>query len=129
MNILYLLILLIITGSSIINSIKWGRFAQREHYLPGSVTRFYFRWVRTPFINKFLFFISLILFVISLWLYFVPLFVIILTLLTPLGISFNTRTGDVNITERLQRVNYLYYLFIVLISVISFLTKCYVQYF
>lgn len=122
MNILYLLILLIITGSSIINSIKWGRFAQREHYLPGSVTRFYFRWVRTTFINKFLFFISLILFVISLWLYFVPIFVIILTLLTPLGISFKTRTGDVNITERLQRVNYLYYLLIVLISIVSYLT-------
>ena len=122
MNILYLLILLIITGSSIINSIKWGRFAQREHYLPGSVTRFYFRWVRTTFINKFLFFISLILFVISLWLYFVPIFLIILTLFTPLGISFKTRTGDVNITERLQRVNYTYYLFIVLISVVSYLT-------
>ncbi|MBO71115.1 MAG: hypothetical protein CL508_02230 [Actinobacteria bacterium] len=122
MNILYLLILLIITGSSIINSIKWGRFAQREHYLPGSVTRFYFRWVRTTFINKFLFFISLILFVISLWLYFVPIFVIILTLFTPLGISFKTRTGDINITERLQRVNYLYYLVIVLISLVSYFT-------
>ena len=122
MNILYLLILLIITGSSIINSIKWGRFAQREHYLPGSVTRFYFRWVRTTFINKFLFFISLILFVISLWLYFVPIFVIILTLFTPLGISFKTRTGDVNTTERLQRVNYLYYLVIVLISLVSYFT-------
>ena len=65
MNILYLLILLIITGSSIINSIKWGRFAQREHYLPGSVTRFYFRWVRTSFINKLLFFASFIIIVAS----------------------------------------------------------------
>ena len=119
MNILYLLILLIITGSSIINSIKWGRFAQREHYLPGSVTRFYFRWVRTSFVNKFLFFISLILFVISLWLYFVPIFVIILTLLTPVGISFNTRTGDVNITERLQRVNSVSYTHLTLPTIYS----------
>ena len=108
MSFVYVLILLIITAGSLFNSIKWGRFAQREHYLPGSVTKFYFRWVRTRFTNKLLLFLSLILFVISLWLYYIPLLVVLITVFSPIGIDFKPRTGDVIITERLKRVNYLY---------------------
>jgi len=121
MNFLYILVLLIITAGSLFNSIKWSRFAQREHYLPGSVTKFYFRWVRTRFINKLLLFISLILFVISLWLYYIPLLVVFITVFSPIGINFKHRTGDVEITERLKRVNYLYYSIILLASLITYL--------
>ena len=121
MNFVYLIILLIITAGTLFNSIKWGRFAQREHYLPGSVTKFYFRWIRTKFINRFMFFISLILFVISLWIYYVPLLVVCLTIFSPLGINFKSRTGEIVITERLKRVNYLYYSIVLLISLVSYL--------
>ena len=121
MNFVYLIILLIITAGTLFNSIKWGRFAQREHYLPGSVTKFYFRWIRTKFINRFMFFISLILFVVSLWIYYVPLLVVCLTIFSPLGINFKSRTGEIVITERLKRVNYLYYSIVLLISLVSYL--------
>ena len=105
MNFVYLIILLIITAGTLFNSIKWGRFAQREHYLPGSVTKFYFRWIRTKFINRFMFFISLILFVVSLWVYYVPLLVVCLTIFSPLGINFKSRTGEIVITGSKQITN------------------------
>ncbi len=120
MNFVYLLILLIITFGTLFNSKKWSRFAQREHYLPGSVTKFYFRWVRTKFINKFLFFLCLILFVLSLWIYYIPLLIISITVFSPIGINFKPRTGDVVITERLKRVNYLYFSIVILISFVSY---------
>ena len=54
-----------LTLSSCLNSIRWGRVAQREHYIPGYVTKFYFRWVRlVPFNN-------LYFFLLSSWLYYV----------------------------------------------------------
>ena len=121
MSLLYVLIIfLFITAGSLFNSIKWGRFAQREHYLPGSVTKFYFRWVRTKFINKFLFLLSLILFILSLLFEYIPLLILVITMFSPIGINFKSRTGNVVITERLKRVNYLYYGIIVLISIITY---------
>ena len=52
MNILYTTVLFLLTLSSCANSLRWGRIAQREHYIPGYVTKFYFRWVRlVPFNN------------------------------------------------------------------------------
>ena len=68
-----------------------------------------------------MFFISLILFVISLWIYYVPLLVVCLTIFSPLGINFKSRTGEIVITERLKRVNYLYYSIVLLISLVSYL--------
>ena len=120
MNFIYLLILILVTFATLFNSIKWGRFAQREHYLPGSVTRFYFRWVRTKFINKFLFLLSLILFILSLWIEYIPLLILVITMFSPMGINFKPRTGDVVITERLKRVNYLYYGIVIFISIITY---------
>ncbi len=120
MNFIYLLILILVTFATLFNSIKWGRFAQREHYLPGSVTRFYFRWVRTKFINKFLFLLSLILFILSLWIEYIPLPILVITMFSPIGINFKPRTGDVVITERLKRVNYLYYGIVIFISIITY---------
>ncbi len=120
MNFIYLLILILVTFATLFNSIKWGRFAQREHYLPGSVTRFYFRWVRTKFFNKFLFLLSLILFILSLWIEYIPLLILVITMFSPMGINFKPRTGDVVITERLKRVNYLYYGIVIFISIITY---------
>ena len=127
MNFGPIIILLIVTLGTSLNSIKWGRFAQREHYLPGSVTRFYFRWVRTKIINRFLFTLSLFLFILSIfnwgniWVYLLPLAILSITFLSPIGINFKPRTGDVVVTERLRRVNYLYYTIVALISLFSYI--------
>ena len=59
MNLFYLLVLILLTLSSCMNSVRWGRIAQREHYIQGYVTKFYFRWVRlVPFNNLYFFFVT-----------------------------------------------------------------------
>ncbi|MDB2326490.1 Mur ligase family protein [Candidatus Actinomarina sp.] len=123
MNTSYLLVLLVLTFGSLINSIKWARFAQREHYLGGSVTKFYFRWVKSRTSN-YLFYIALLISgVVSLWLYYFPIIVVVLTLITPFGLSFSARTSKVENTERLLRVNKVYYFIIISISAVSLVVE------
>ncbi len=119
MNGSYLIILLILTIGSALNSVKWARFAQREHYIGGSVTRFYFRWVKAKTSNYLLFIVLLLTAIVSLWIFYIPVFVTLLTLFTPIGLSFASRTSKVQKTERLNRVNNLYYFIIVSISAVS----------
>src|SRR5210317_1439749 len=123
MNGNYFLILLILTGASLLNSVKWARFAQREHYLGGSVTKFYFRWVKSKTSNYLLFITLLLSGVVSLWIYYFPLLVIILTLFTPIGLSFSSRTSKIENTERLLRVNRFYYFVIISISAVSLVVE------
>src|SRR6056300_288260 len=123
MNGNYFLILLILTGASLLNSVKWARFAQREHYLGGSVTKFYFRWVKSKTSNYLLFITLLLSGVVSLWIYYFPLLVIVLTLFTPIGLSFSSRTSKIENTERLLRVNRFYYFVIISISAVSLVVE------
>ena len=67
MNILYTTVLILLTLSSCLNSLRWGRIAQREHYIPGYVTKFYFRWVRLVPFNSLYYLTSIILAFLSLW--------------------------------------------------------------
>ncbi len=120
MEFIYLLVLVLFTTSSLVNSLKWSRIAQREHYISGYVTKFYFRWVRKVPFNNLFFLIMIFLGLFSLW---TPVTAIILalgTLITPIGLDFKPRTSKVNKTERLKRVNNLYYLFIISTSLFSF---------
>ena len=119
----YLFILLILTVASLLNSAKWARFAQREHYIGGSVTRFYFRWVKSKTSNNLLFIALLVSGVVSLWVYYFPLVVIALTLFTPIGLSFSSRTSKIENTERLSRVNKFYYFVIISISAVSLVVE------
>ena len=59
MNFVYILVLIFLTLSSCLNLIRWGRVAQREHYIPGYVTKFYFRWVRLVPFNNLYFFLAI----------------------------------------------------------------------
>ena len=119
MNFLYIVVIFLLTISSCINSIRWGRVAQREHYIPGYVTKFYFRWVRLVPFNNLYFLFALVLTLLSLWSPYPAILLSLLTLLTPRGLSFNYRTSKMNLTERLKRLNLTYYLLIISISFIS----------
>tara|TARA_B100001113_G_scaffold317230_1_gene284513 strand:- start:1194 stop:2666 length:1473 start_codon:yes stop_codon:yes gene_type:complete len=101
------------------NSIRWGRIAQREHYIQGYVTKFYFRWVRLVPFNNLYFLLAIILALLSLWSPYPAIFLSALTLLTPRGLDFKHRTTKINLTERLRRLNIIYCGLIVLISILS----------
>ena len=119
MNFVYILVLIFLTLSSCLNLIRWGRVAQREHYIPGYVTKFYFRWVRLVPFNNLYFFLAIILALLSLWSPYPALLLSVLTLVKPIGLDFKHRTSKVNITERLKRLNIIYCIFVVLISIVS----------
>jgi len=119
MNILYISVIILLTLSSCINSIRWGRVAQREHYIPGYVTKFYFRWVRLVPFNNLYFILAVILTLLSLWTPYPAIILSVITIITPRGLSFNYRTTKVNLTERLKRLNFTYYLLIISISLLS----------
>ena len=123
MNTLYLIVLFSLTVGSLVNSLKWSRLGQREHYIGGSVTRFYFRWVKSKTSNYMLFILLLICGIISLWIAYFPFIVIILTILTPIGLTFSSRTSKVVKTERLSRVNNFYYFVIISISAVSLVVE------
>jgi len=119
MNLFYILVLVFLTLSSCLNVIRWGRVAQREHYIPGYVTKFFFRWVRLVPFNNLYFFLAIILALLSLWSPYPALLLSVLTLVTPIGLDFKHRTSKANITERLKRLNIIYCILVVLISIAS----------
>ena len=123
MNATYVIVLLALTIGSLINSAKWSRLAQREHYIGGSVTKFYFRWVKSKTSNYILFILLLISGFISLWLAYFPALVLILSTFTPIGLTFSSRTSEIVKTERLSRVNNFYYFVIISISAVSLVVE------
>ncbi|MDA9712775.1 Mur ligase family protein [Acidimicrobiaceae bacterium] len=120
MNLVDILTLALITIATCINSVRWERIAQREHYIPSYVSKFYFRWVRSRGLNRFIFFITLILCILSLYLRYVPILICAVNLITPIGLSFKPRTSKVEKTERLKRASYLYFFLVIFISLASF---------
>lgn len=119
MELIHFFVLILFTFSSIINSIRWSRVAQREHYIAGYVTKFYFRWIKLFPYNKILFAVSILLFLVSLWTPVTAILLAILNLIIPLGLSFNPRTSKVKYTERLKRLNILYILLVVFLTFVS----------
>ena len=122
MSFIYIVVISLLTLSSCINSIRWERIAQREHYISGYVTKFYFRWVRLVPFNNIYFFIAFVLAFLSLWSPYPAIVLSIVTILTPTGLGYKYRTSKVQTTERLMRLNITYYLLIVVISSISLFT-------
>ena len=119
MNLIYIVVIFLLTLSSCISSVRWGRVAQREHYIPGYVTKFYFRWVRLVPFNNLYFFFCLVLMFSSLWSPFPAIILAVVTLFTPVGLSFQYRTSKVSMTQRLKRLNLTYYLLLIIISTVS----------
>ena len=119
MNLIYFIVLFLLTSSSLINALRWSRVAQREHYVPGYVSKFYFRWVKLVPFNNFYFLLTLIFMILSLWNPYTAILVAILTLLLPRGLSFDYRTSEVKQTERIKRLNIVYFILISSISLAS----------
>ena len=115
MNTIYTIVLIILTLSSCANSLRWGRIAQREHYIPGYVTKFYFRWVRLVPYNNLYYLSSLILALLSLWTPYTALVLAIFNLFLPMGLLFKDRSSKVEFKDRLKRLNIVYYFLIILI--------------
>ena len=112
MNILYTTVLILLTLSSCVNSLRWGRIAQREHYIPGYVTKFYFRWVRLVPFNNLYYLTSILLALLSLWTPYTAIVLAIINLFLPRGLLFKDRSSKVEFTERLKRLNIVYYILI-----------------
>ena len=123
MNLIYFTVLLLLTVSSLVNALRWSRIAQREHYIPGYVGKFYFRWVKLIPFNNLYFFLTIIFMIISLWNPYTAILVAILSLLLPRGLSFDYRTSKVEQTERIKRLNIVYFILILLISLASVLLE------
>ncbi len=123
MNLIYFTVLLLLTVSSLVNALRWSRIAQREHYIPGYVGKFYFRWVKLIPFNNLYFFLTIIFMIISLWNPYTAILVAILSLLLPRGLSFDYRTSKVEQTERIKRLNIVYFVLILLISLASVLLE------
>ena len=123
MNLIYFTVLLLLTVSSLVNALRWSRIAQREHYIPGYVGKFYFRWVKLIPFNNLYFFLTIIFMIISLWNPYTAILVAILSLLLPRGLSFDYRTSKVEQTERIKRLNIVYFILIILISLASVLLE------
>ena len=117
MSIFHWAILFLYYVSSLINGIRWSRIAQREHYIPGSISRFYFRWIKLNKINYFLSIVFLLVIFLSLMYEFASILSIFVGLVFPYGISYSTRTSNIDITPRLKRLFLVYVLFLSLIHI------------
>ncbi|HSK07866.1 MAG TPA: hypothetical protein VK990_10125 [Acidimicrobiia bacterium] len=83
--------------------LRWLRVAQREHYLPTSVTRFAVRWWRSRPLNLGLVGVAMIGLAGSLW---SPWFGLLVALaqLGPIGLTVRGRTSPLVWTGRLRRL-------------------------
>lgn len=122
MSIFHWAILFLYYVSSLINGIRWSRIAQREHYIPGSISRFYFRWIKLNKINYFLSIVFLLVIFLSLMYEFASILAIFVGLVFPYGISYSTRTSNIDITPRLKRLFLVYVLFITFVTVLFLAT-------
>ena len=92
-------------AASVPAGLRWLRVAQREHYLPGSVSTFADRWRRSSLLNFVLDLVSLfgIVAVVILdvrWAVLVPA----VTALWPIGLTLKGRTSPLAWTDRLRRL-------------------------
>jgi UDP-N-acetylmuramoyl-tripeptide--D-alanyl-D-alanine ligase len=85
------------------SALRWLRVAQREHYLPGSVSRFAVRWWSAGPMNLALLAISVAGVIGSIWL--APLgFLVPLAQIGPVGLTVRGRTSPLAWTDRLRRL-------------------------
>ena len=118
MTLLHWFIFLLYFFGCIANGFRWSRIAQREHYIPGSVSKFYMRWLKLNKINYIILLILLIFIFLSLLYELASLVVIFLVLIFPYGLTYTTRTSNIEITPRLKRCYFVYLLFIIFFSIL-----------
>ena len=118
MTVLHWIIFVLLYLGTVISSLRWARIAQREHYIPKSISRFYWRWIRLKSPNLILLFTIIILTIGSLWYERIAFLLIPVLLIFPFGVGYKSRTEEVVYTPRLRRLIIVY---IVLVTLISFL--------
>ena len=89
-------------GAAVLAGLRWLRVAQREHYIPGSVTRITSYWIGSSAANALMVLAGASAAAISLWIPWVGLFVFAQVALWPLGLSIRGRTSPLRWTRRLS---------------------------
>jgi UDP-N-acetylmuramoyl-tripeptide--D-alanyl-D-alanine ligase len=85
-------------------TVRWARVAQREHYIPGSTTRFAGRWwLRRP-PNPALAVVAMIALAVGLWVAPVGLLSAASVAVGPVGLGLRGRTSPLRWTARLKRL-------------------------
>ena len=87
-----------------LGALRWMRVAQREHYLPWTVTRFATRWWTTRVDNRVLFGVGLVALVVSVVAPAVGLLTALVVAAAPRGLSLAGRTAPLRWTARLRRL-------------------------
>ena len=82
--------------------LRWLRVAQREHYLPGSATRFAVRWWKVTSLNVLILVVVLGAAVLSCWWPLVGVVTAAGVALGPLGLSLKGRSSPLAWTRRLR---------------------------
>jgi UDP-N-acetylmuramoyl-tripeptide--D-alanyl-D-alanine ligase len=97
---------------------RWLRVAQREHYLPGSVTRFWIRWLRAGPVNLGLGLV-LLASVIAGAAWSPVLFVTaVAVVLWPLGLPIRGRTSKLALTRRLRTLAVVEYVLLAVVAAV-----------
>ncbi|HET9259847.1 MAG TPA: Mur ligase family protein [Acidimicrobiia bacterium] len=93
-------------GAALPAGLRWLRVAQREHYLPGEVTRFSVRWWETTgSVNRTLWVFALFAILWSVTMYpWAALVVPVVAAIGPIGLSTKGTTSPLAWTPRLRRV-------------------------
>jgi UDP-N-acetylmuramoyl-tripeptide--D-alanyl-D-alanine ligase len=99
-----LLIPILCLAASLVAAPRWLRIAQREHYLPRSVTRFAIRWWSAGEVNLLLALAALTASLSAFSLSVMALVTAVLTVVAPLGLSLWGRTSKLAWTRRLRTV-------------------------
>ncbi len=116
MTFLHWFIFILFYSGSIINGFRWSRIAQREHYIPGSVTKFYIRWIRLKKINYLILILLSLSIFLSLMYEFASFPLVVIGLIFPYGINYRATSSKVDITPRLKRLFFVYLLFITFLT-------------
>ncbi len=82
--------------------VRWLRVAQREHYLPGSVSRFALRWWRLPPVNPILAAVAIAAAAVSWWWPVAGVITAAAVAVGPYGLSLRGRTAPLAWTRRLR---------------------------
>lgn len=101
---LSVLVLICALAGSALASLRWLRVAQREHYLPGAVSVFSWRWWRRTPLDAGAFAVGLAGAVVSVWVPAAALATAVVAAGAPLGLSLKGRTSRLVWTRRLATV-------------------------
>lgn len=96
------IVILLLLAAAPIADARWLRVAQREHYLPGTVTTFATRWWRLDRRNRVLLAVALIAVAVSVVTGWAAVVAIEAAAIGPLGLSMRGRTSPLAWTRRLR---------------------------